>query len=244
MTHEEYRETLALHALGSVETAERLALESHLVVCPSCSTELAELRETATHLALLATPIPPSPASLQRLLAATEAPPDRPPVRERRRWRRLVLAGRVGVAAVIVVLSVSQLRLLERLDDAYTEIDRMQAIGRFVTSANVSVVPLWGPEAAGDAHAKLAYDRTTGRFVLISARLPSPPEGTGYQLWVISERFRPVAAFSPESPDGVLRAPPRRDEPFLFAVSVEPVAEVDEPTGRMVLMSGLLRNPP
>lgn len=257
MTHDECRETLALHALGSVGASERQALESHLHACSACSGELAELRETAASLALLAPPMAPPPEHLERLLVVLDAadeprrqiarestePVSGRPARERRRWRPLVFAVRLAVAAAVVLLLVSRIALLRRLDAAHLQIESMRAIGSFVTSSNVSVVPLWGARATRVAHAKLAYDRTTGRFVLFSTHLPPPPEGERYQLWVIAEGIRPAGAFLPESPGGVLRAPPRGDELFLFAVSIEPSAEVDEPTGPMVLMSDPLRNP-
>ena len=258
MTHDECKETLALHALGSIVGAERQAVESHLDACPSCSSELAELRETAASLALLARPVTPSPGHLERLLAAldahdetsrqesargsTEAATGRTPLRDWWRWRPLVITMRLAVSAVIVLLALSHVELRRRLDRAYLEIGHIREMGSFVTSPNVSVVPLWGARGADGAHAKLAYDRTTGRFVLFSSHLTPPPEGKRYQLWVIGQRIHAAGAFLPESPEGVLVKPPRGEEPFMFAVSIEPSAEVDEPSGPMVLMSGPLRN--
>jgi hypothetical protein len=135
--------------------------------------------------------------------------------------------------------------LLERLDRSYVEIARMREIGEFVTSPGVSLVPLWGTDVARGAHAKLAYEQATGRFMLFSSRMPAPPAGRRYQLWVISDRVRPAGAFSPGSPDGTLRALPRGEEPFLFGMSLEPetASEADEPTGDMVLMSAPVRHP-
>jgi hypothetical protein len=261
MMHEDYREMLALHALGALEGAERRSLESHLEGCASCSGELVELDGAATSLALLTTPIAPSPQAIERILAAPDARDARPrtelrlapaepaavrsqAVREPRRWRPFVLAARLAVAAVVVLLTISQLNLLTRLDEAYRQIERMQEIGRFVTSPDVAMVSLWGTGTARGAHAKVAYDHTNGRYMLFSTRLPEPPQGERYQLWVISERIRPAGAFSPDSPNGVILSPPRGDERFLFAVSVEPPGEADEPAGQMLLMSGALRNPP
>ncbi len=245
MTHDEYRELLSLHALDAIETPDRHVLESHLEACPSCSAELAELRDITADLTFLAAPIAPRPGDLERLFATLDAGPDRagahrPAVRARRKWRSRVFAA-VAVAA-IVTLTVSHWRLLGRLDEGYSEIDRLRKIGRFVSSPNVSVVGLWGAEAARGAYAKLAYDRTTGRFVLLSSGLPGVPAGRRYQLWVIAERIHPAGAFLPEAPNGLLLAPPRADL-FFFAVSVEPFGDVDEPTGDLVLMSGPLRNP-
>jgi anti-sigma-K factor RskA/putative zinc finger protein len=244
--HEEYREALALHALGSLDGLERHELESHLEACPGCSIELAELRETAAGLVLLAEPVAPSAARTRRIFESLGAEPAVSHVvgtpRAARRW--LVWTARFAVAAVVVFLTASQVNLLERLDRAYAEIAHMREIGEFVTSPGVSVVPLWGTQSVPGAHAKLAYEHATGRYMLFSSRMPHPAEGKRYQLWVLSDHVRHAGAFSPESPAGTLHAPPRADEPFQFAVSLEPESgETDEPTGDMVLMSGPVQHP-
>jgi anti-sigma-K factor RskA/putative zinc finger protein len=261
-THEGYREALALHALGSLEEAERREVEAHLETCPHCLAELAELREATANLVHLATPLEPSANHLQRLLdalpsaggeprraAATRASAMAPPtpfsLRELLKSKRFAWSARFAVAAVFVLLIVSQVNLLERLDRAYLEIARMREIGEFVTSPGVTLVPLWGTDAARGAHAKLAYEHATGHYMLFSSRMPAPPAGRRYQLWVISDRVRPAGAFSPDSPDGTLSALPRGDEPFIFGMTLEPenASQSDEPTGGMVLMSAPVHHP-
>ena len=131
-----------------------------------------------------------------------------------------------------------------RLGRVSRELDYMRGAASFVTSPTVSVVTLWGPRGTPRAHAKVAYDRTSGRFILLSSRLEPPPEGTRYQLWVIADGVQAASARLPESRDGVLRTLPRGDELFFFALSIEPLGGVDEPTGPMVLMSRPLRDDP
>jgi len=251
MTHDECTETLALHALGSTLAGDAAALESHLERCPACTTELAILRETVASLALVTLPITPSRGHLDRVLRArwpanrSMAVAVRPPVIcEGRRWRPLAVAARFAVAAVVVLLATSQIVLVRRLDRASRELDYMRGVASFVTSPTVSVVTLWGPRGTSKAHAKVAYDRTSGRFILLSSRLEPPPEGTRYQLWVIADGVQAASARLPESRDGVLRTLPRGDELFFFALSIEPLGGVDEPTGPMVLMSRPLRDDP
>jgi anti-sigma-K factor RskA/putative zinc finger protein len=252
-THEDYREALALHALGSLEQAERHELEAHLETCPGCLVELAELREAAADLVLLAKPLDPSPDHLRRLLDAlpsaggerSHGTAPQASLRKLLKSKPFPWAVRFAVAVVLVLLTISQINLLERLDRAALELARMREIGEFVTSPDVSMVSLWGTEVARGAHAKLAYEHATGRFMLFSSRMPKPPAGRRYQLWVISDRVRPAAAFSPDSPDGTLRVLPRGDEPFLFGMSLEPetASESDEPTSGMVLMSPPVARP-
>jgi hypothetical protein len=78
MTHDHYRELLALHAVGSLEGSGDRKLEAHLESCRSCATELAALRGAAANLDLLAPPAAPPPDSLRRLFAALDAAEARP----------------------------------------------------------------------------------------------------------------------------------------------------------------------
>jgi len=247
-THDDYRQALGLHALGSLADAERMELESHLESCPPCLGELAELRETASGLVKLAKPVAPSPERFEKILRALDAESDttvrRFPGALHSR-RPFVWTARFAVAAVIAFLLVSEWQLLGRLDDALVQVERMRAIGAFVTSPGVTMVPLWGTDAARGAHAKLAYEHATGRYMLFSSHMPVPPKGGRYQLWVISDQVRPAGAFSLDSPDGTLRSLPRGDQPFVFGLSLEPegTTEVAEPSAGMILMSGLVPEP-
>jgi hypothetical protein len=242
-THDDRRETLALHALGGTEPADRAAIDAHLAGCPACAAELAALEEAAADLALLAPAVAPPADSLPRLLVALDTGAPRVHARARRRRRPLAVAGRVTVVAAVALLCLAVWHLHGRLTDARRELAAMRDLGRFVTSADVSVVSLWGPEGARGPHAKLAYDHETGRFVFLSSRMPPLPEGQGFRLWVVSEQVRPAGAVSPVAPDGVLPSPPRGDGPFFFAVSIEPADASDEPTSPFLLVSPPLRNP-
>jgi len=233
MTHDDCRELLALQALDALDPDDRPAVASHVAACSRCARELDVLRETAGSLALLTPPHAPPSDAVARLFAAIDARDARPARPARRRLPLAVAAG------IVVVMAASEWRLLGQLANARRQLASMREVGRFVTSPNVSIVPLWGPDGAHGWHAKVAYDRSTGRFVFLSSRLPSPPAGKGYRLWVISERISPAGTVSAEAPVGVLPVP-RRGEAFFLAVSIEPAAEDDTPDEPLVLMSHAL----
>jgi len=242
MTHDDHRALLALRALGSLDAADGGALEAHLDTCRACGAELAALSEAAASLALLAPPVAPPADALPRLLAALDDGGAHP----RPGRRPLAIAAGLAVAAGVALLLAAQWRLRGRLDAASRELAALHEVGRFVASPDVSVVPLWGPAGAGDgAHAKIAYDHASGRFVFLAARMPPPPPGRGYRLWVISERISSAGAIPADGPVGTVAVRPRGDEPFLFAVSLEPSAGArpDEPSDALVLMSPPLRGP-
>lgn len=68
MTHEDYKEMLAEHALGALAAGEARSLESHLATCDDCRAELAQWLDTSAVLAYSAPRVEPSPALRSRLL--------------------------------------------------------------------------------------------------------------------------------------------------------------------------------
>ena len=88
MNHEEYKELLALEALGALEADEREALGAHLATCAECRAELAELRDASAMLAYAAAPIAPGAELRARVLdsvrgaAAAGGRPTREPRRD------------------------------------------------------------------------------------------------------------------------------------------------------------------
>jgi len=64
MRHEDYKELLALEAVGALDAGERRALEEHLSSCAECRAELRELSDAAGALAFTVAPVAP-PARLR-----------------------------------------------------------------------------------------------------------------------------------------------------------------------------------
>jgi len=75
MNHEEYKEALALEALGALEAAERLALEAHLETRAECRREAAEMRDAAAALAYTVAPVAVPAALRTRILESIKAHP-------------------------------------------------------------------------------------------------------------------------------------------------------------------------
>lgn len=73
MTHEEYKEMLAEHALGALDASEALALEAHLTTCADCRAELAVWRDTTAAIAYSVPLVEPPPALRARLLESVQA---------------------------------------------------------------------------------------------------------------------------------------------------------------------------
>jgi anti-sigma-K factor RskA len=73
MTHEDYRELLAVQALTALDAADARALNTHLESCADCRAELSGWQETSALLALDAEPLEPSRQLRDRILANVAA---------------------------------------------------------------------------------------------------------------------------------------------------------------------------
>ena len=73
MRHEEYKQLLALEAVGALDADERDALLGHLPSCAECSEELRELADAAASLAYTVAPIVPPPALRAHILERVRA---------------------------------------------------------------------------------------------------------------------------------------------------------------------------
>lgn len=139
LSHEEYKEMTAAHALDALELAEARGLEKHLQTCDECRREFVAWKETATTLAYAAETTAP-PAKLRsrilqqaRSMARAEQEPgneslesttikDRGrssnviPLREstRRQWSFVQAFGAIAALLIIVSLAAASIVLWKR----------------------------------------------------------------------------------------------------------------------------------
>ena len=73
MRHEEYKQLLALEAVGALGGGERASLDEHLGSCAECRDELRELADAAASLAYTVAPVAPPPGLRARLLEQVRA---------------------------------------------------------------------------------------------------------------------------------------------------------------------------
>jgi anti-sigma-K factor RskA len=73
MRHEDYKQLLALEAVGALDREESARLEEHLPSCAECSEELRELTDAAASLLYTVAPIQPSPELRAGILARVRA---------------------------------------------------------------------------------------------------------------------------------------------------------------------------
>lgn len=300
MRHEDYKQLLALEAVGALDREERARLEEHLPSCSECREELRELADAAASLLYTVEPVMPSAhlraGVLARVRAASpsasfvdpsevlvdpseavgstkprsgERMPARP--REARTllrgvslWRMLAWRPALGFGAAAAVvalvllgltsfalwgrnqsLSAEVARLSDQLRAAQSEVagQREQLasardVNELLTAPGVRVAELAGKTPAPQAHAMLAYDRASGRAVIMAAGLPPCPAGHAYQLWLIADnKPLPGGTFKTDAEGRARmndRLPPGFASPT-FAVTLEREGGVPAPEGGVYL---------
>ncbi len=254
--HEQFAEDLSLYALGSLEGAERIALEKHLEECASCRRELDLLRGDLGLLAMTATGPKPPARSRQRLLSAIANEPRvttaaGKPLPERRSWWGVL--GWVAAAAM-VLLSIGLIRQNSSLERNLASLQsRFDAQSSNLQQANEIVSTLLDPEAkkielvaAGSKpqpRGKAIYQRRNRNLIFLASNLAPLPADKIYELWLFpANGGAPIAAglFKPDAHgSATLVNPPLPEgvEAKNFVVTLEPESGSHEaPRGTPVIV--------
>jgi anti-sigma-K factor RskA len=259
--HEQFAEDLALYALGSLDGAERRALEEHLDECASCRRELELLRGDLSLLALTtAGPKPPARAR-QRLLSAVAHEPRLPVAahaserRQRSGWTSVGWPALRWVSVVaLVVVGIGLLRQNSTLQQDLASL-RAQFIdqGSKLEQANQIVATLLDPDATKielvavgnkpQPRGKAIYQRRNRSLIFFASNLPPLPAEKIYELWLFpANGGAPIAAglFKPDARGSatVVNPPlPEGVEAKNFAVTLEPESGSHEsPRGTPVIV--------
>ncbi|SBT46831.1 anti-sigma factor [Micromonospora auratinigra] len=180
------------YVLDAVDDVERAAFERHLADCPTCTLEVAELREATARLADPTWSVPPPGLRTDVLARVRRTPQERPGRAGRdgsaaaRRWRR-----RLAAAAAAVVLAggagaATWVAQEQRVRDARTEAGAARdetARIRAVLTAPDAVVRTSAAPTGGRVTVVASATRDEG--VALLAGLAAPAPGRAYQLWLI-----------------------------------------------------------
>jgi hypothetical protein len=158
--------------------------------------------------------------------------------------------GAVATAAVALVLTANLTRTQSELEKAKAQLAAAQIesvqkdeLLQLLSSQDVRLVDLKGLEAAPAARAKLFWNPGARSGILLINGLPKTPTDKAYELWGIAGT-EPV-------PAGVFRVDDQGQARFRmpilgqgknfdkFAVTLEPAAGVEKPSGPMVLLGSL-----
>jgi anti-sigma-K factor RskA len=140
-------------------------------------------------------------------------------------------------------------RLGARLEDLRREVSngreqlaRAREVNDLLTAPGAAMATLKGMEVAPQARGSVAFDRQSGRVVLLASALPPAPAGKAYQLWFITgdKRVLPGGVFKTDAEGGGRLAdqlPEGVRSGVAFAVTLEDERGVAKAEGSMYLVS-------
>jgi len=256
MPDHSFVDDLPLFALGALQGDERKELEEHLAAgCERCETEVESLRSAV---ALLPYTVPEHqpPAELkERVLkqVATLRPslemgafPPPIPRHSHGWWLALAAAAVVVIGVGVAVLTTRQheIEILQSEKQSLASIlkDQERQL-EWMKDPRVQMALLKGVD--GPAQARLLFHPEARQGLLYARGLAPAPEGKCYELWAFIEGEPAPAGIFDVGADGTTVVPVSRHEslgrkPDRFAVSVEPKEGMPRPTGKVVLLGGLL----
>ena len=152
----------------------------------------------------------------------------------RLRDRVAELSSQLDQARALVAAAETRVASLERAAD------RSQSAMAVINAPDVARIDLAGQPDAPDARARAFWSRDRG-MVFSASKLPPPPAGKTYQVWVVTSEPAPISAglVQPDAEgrvDAVFATPPDIPQPVAVAVTLEPAGGVPAPTGAKVLV--------
>jgi anti-sigma-K factor RskA len=249
--HPSFEEDLDLYALGALDSEEARELASHLEACPECVQKLEKARG---RIALLALAVPPHEAPrrvkerLLKQIAGHRAGQRHAPQGAFWQWAAPALA---ALSLVLVVWALALRTENKELHRQTRELQgRQQMLDAELTRARTVLELLTAPQTmkvtlvAGEAHpapqGKVFYHPQKGLLFYV-ANLPALPSSKTYQLWLVPTQGNPVSAgiFQTDAygnGEVILPSLPVGLRAKAFAVTIEPVGGVPQPTGSKVLV--------
>lgn len=152
----------------------------------------------------------------------------------RLRDRVATLSAELAEARALVAASETRIADLQRAADRGTS---AMAV---LTAPDLARINLAGQPDAPDARAVAYWSRARG-MVFNASKLPPPPPGKTYQVWVLTADPAPISAglIEPDingQVDVVFATPSDIPQPVAVAVTLEPAGGVPSPTGAKYLV--------
>jgi len=221
---EYYEDLLAAAAFGTLDSDEAAELRAYLESNPDARDALADLRELASMLSLVAGEADPSPALRDRIegtIASGEAremgmpngiqplPVSPEPEPTRLHAPRVAWNASLWAAAAALVIALAAGLVLGRYFFADTENEPAPEVIAFEMATPIP-----------DLTAELTYDPDRELFMLDTENMPHAPAGQVYQVWLIDKANVPQPMGVMERESFAVTAD--RDDYTAFAITVEP----------------------
>jgi hypothetical protein len=209
VSHGDVRELIAPYALGALERDEMELVREHLAGCAFCA-NLAREASDVVHLLPYAAPYRPAPeASLDRVMRTIRVEHQRrssqpTPQGSGSLWdwlRRPIFAPVAAGVLLVLGLAGWNMMLMSELNEdrrqmatLHNRLAQQSHLLLMVTSGSAVTRPLQGTSLAPSAAIRLIMDGETNSAMLMASRLPPPPAGQVYQVWLGRQGARMPAA--------------------------------------------------
>lgn len=247
------------YSLNALDDDERRRFERSLPFGDPTAEEARELSETAALLAAGTTPVPPTPALKDRLMAqiavtpqeevAPSAPPPNVTVgrfgEDRRRALPAVTRWLAAAAAVLLIAAAGAgfwgLRAQQQRDDALRQLAAAQAsrsgvIDRILSAPDAKIQEVPAP---GGATMLIAHSKEAQLAGVVTIGMAAPPSGKAYELWLIDAGGAAKAAGLVPAGEGSTwnELPGGTGGAAFLGVTVEPAAGSPKPTTQPILLA-------
>ena len=271
MSHEQLLELCPIHALGALDGEELRELEAHLESgCEMCQQHIREYTELLAVLPEALPNVPLSPALKSRLMDQIEKGSARGRVVDFKTpgsaargegpvktfaWLPWACAAAAGIALVVSLWNLSNLnrelsgqrsqlsQQRQQIQELQSQLNQEKAVTAFLSDPEARVTMLAGTGKSPRSAGKILWNPKDKKALFYASRLPVPPAGKTYQLWIIAEN-KPFDAgiFSVnEAGSGFLKIDSlaSAEKAQKFAVTLEPAGGVPQPTGEMRLLGSV-----
>jgi anti-sigma-K factor RskA len=211
--HDRWADSLASWLLGALPEDEAEGFRRHLDQCAVCQEDAAALQVAVDALPASPEPRTPPPALKERIMAIVESEAPQPARRPRRSWFG-GLSWRPALAIGLAALAIG-----------FVAAEALQSGGTRTITAQVQ-----------NGSAKLEVEDGHGR--LVASKLPAPPSGRVYQVWLDKGGRTPEPTdvlFVPSADGSASADVPSVDGVKRVMVTDEPPGGSRTPTGKVLL---------
>jgi anti-sigma-K factor RskA len=263
------QEELELMALGALPENEAAALEAHVSGCAECAGRLAQARGDVSLLAFSVKQEEAAGSVKAELMGRIRAnraavgaqgvapksqrenaPKAQPEAPTGRWWNWVLVTAAVALALVSVGLSWQNRRITAELEQQrksaesmIRDRERIEKMVGTLAAPDTITVKLAGTENAAQSSGMVKFNAGTG-VVLYSADLPKLPVDKSYQMWLVPMDGAPINA-GLLGPGGHAwgnlwtAQVPVNVQAKAFAVTIEPVGGLAQPSGPKVLLGAM-----
>ena len=226
----------AAYALDALDADERIAFEAHYHDCGVCSHDVGDFRATLAAMGELSATAPPADLKARVLQQAAATRQLSPRVTNKvSAWapsRRPRLLAAAAALLVLVATTAFVVGRSSQNDDAFAA-----QLEQVLAEPDVRLVDLTATSGATEGHIRVAWSAATQQAAVIGGGLPSPNDGSVYELWLIDDSGAvPTQMLDSASGGDVRRILPVTGTPIQWGITIEPAAGSASPTGEILFL--------